>query len=119
MTTPLCTKCNSEFVYSDGSLFICPDCGHEFSQGTLAGEQVGLEDSGGSIIKVLDAHGNELANGDSIIVVKDLKIKGSSEVVKVGSKAKNIRLIEGDHNIDCKIEGQGKIQLKSEYVKKA
>lgn len=109
---PNCPSCNSEFVYEDGELLICPECAHEWPKNAV----VENEDTD---LVVKDAHGNELKDGDSITVIKDLKIKGSSLVVKVGSKAKNIRLVAGDHNIDCKIEGIGPMKLKSEFVKKA
>ncbi len=108
---PACPLCKSEFTYSDGTMMICPDCAHEWNPA----EEVTSE-STGLIIK--DANGNLLADGDSVTVIKDLKVKGSSLVVKVGMKAKNIRLIEGDHNIDCKLDGIGAMQLKSEFVKK-
>ncbi len=108
---PNCPQCNSEFTYEDGALYICPECAHEWSK----------EEAAESAVERVwkDAHGNILNNGDSVTVIKDLKIKGSSSVVKVGTKVKNIRLIEGDHDIDCKIDGIGAMQLKSEFVKKA
>lgn len=108
---PNCPQCNSEFTYEDGALYICPECAHEWSK----------ESAPESAVERVwkDAHGNILNNGDSVTVIKDLKIKGSSSVVKVGTKVKNIRLIEGDHDIDCKIDGIGAMQLKSEFVKKA
>lgn len=106
---PLCPACNSDLVYSDGTQLICPACGHEWNP---------EDESAATGLVVKDAHGNLLADGDSISVIKDLKVKGSSMVIKVGTKAKNIRLIEGDHNIDCKLEGFGAMQLKSEFVKK-
>ena len=110
-TLPACPKCHDEYTYEDGNLLICPSCGHEWSL---------IEAAGGEVAKVWkDAHGNVLQDGDSVTLVKDLKIKGSSSVVKVGTKVKNIRLIEGDHDIDCKIEGFGPMQLKTEFVKKA
>lgn len=107
---PKCPKCGSEFTYQDGEMFICPECAHEWS-GTEAAEDDGL------VVK--DANGNLLQDGDSVAVIKDLKVKGSSDVVKVGTKVKNIRLVDGDHNIDCKIDGIGAMKLKSEFVKKA
>src|SRR5690349_18041401 len=110
-TVPNCPQCNSEYTYQDGPLFICPECGNEWS---LAETESAHEYA----LLVKDAHGNILANGDSVTVIKDLKIKGSSSVVKVGTKVKNIRLVEGDHNIDWKIEGIGTMKLKSEFVKK-
>lgn len=108
---PNCPQCNSEFTYEDNAFYICPECAHEWSKEAVT--EVATE----RVWK--DAHGNVLNNGDSVTVIKDLKIKGSSSVVKVGTKVKNIRLIEGDHDIDCKIDGIGAMQLKSEFVKKA
>ena len=109
---PPCPQCQSALTYEDGPLLICPECGHEWSR-DAASEAVEAP----RIWK--DAHGTELKDGDTVTVIKDLKIKGSSAVVKVGTKVKHIRLIEGDHDIDCKIEGFGSMQLKSEYIKKA
>ena len=108
---PKCPQCNSEYTYEDGVNYVCPECAHEWPQ--QAAEAV--EET--RVWK--DANGNVLQDGDSVTVIKDLKIKGSSSVVKVGTKVKNIRLIEGDHDIDCKIDGIGAMQLKSEFVKKA
>ncbi len=108
---PACPKCNSEYTYSDGTMMICPDCAHEWNPSDEAEVE-----SGALVVK--DANGNILQDGDSVTVIKDLKVKGSSLVVKVGMKAKNIRLIDGDHNIDCKLDGIGAMQLKSEFVKK-
>lgn len=110
-TLPNCPKCNSEYTYQDGLLFICPECAHEWTTQT---EEKTTEDK--RIIK--DANGNILNDGDTVTVIKDLKVKGSSLVVKVGTKVKNIRLIDGDHDIDCKIDGIGAMKLKSEFVKK-
>ena len=109
---PNCPKCNSEYTYEDGSLFVCPECGHEW---TLEAETEKSEDK--KIVK--DANGNILNDGDSVTVIKDLKVKGSSSALKQGTKVKNIRLVDGDHNIDCKIDGFGAMQLKSEFVKKS
>jgi protein PhnA len=110
-TLPPCPKCNSEFTYEDGSSLICPECAHEWSATSDAG--------GAEQMRVWrDAYGNELHNGDSVTIIKDLKVKGSSAVVKVGTKVKGIRLVEGDHDIDCKIPGIGAMGLKSEFVKK-
>ncbi len=103
--------CNSEYTYEDGTLLICPECGHEW---TLQGDQEQDEDK--KIVK--DANGNVLHDGDTITVIKDLKVKGSSSVLKQGTKVKNIRLVDGDHDIDCKIDGFGPMKLKSEFVKK-
>ena len=108
---PNCPKCNSEYTYEDESHFICPECAHEW---TLELETKKSEDK--KIIK--DANGNVLNDGDSITVIKDLKVKGTSLVVKIGTKVKNIRLVDGDHDIDCKIDGFGAMKLKSEFVKK-
>ena len=112
MSLPACPKCQSEFTYEDGDLLICPECAHEWSK-TASAEAV----DEAKVWK--DAFGNLLADGDSVTLVKDLKLKGSSSVIKVGTKVKNIRLVEGDHDIDCKIEGFGAMQLKSEFVKKS
>ncbi|HEY0939686.1 MAG TPA: zinc ribbon domain-containing protein YjdM [Steroidobacter sp.] len=111
---PPCPQCNSSLTYEDAALFVCPECGHEWSR--QAAEQPDPDDQPR---KVRDAVGNELQDGDSVTVIKDLKVKGSSLVVKMGTKVKNIRLVEGDHDIDCKIDGIGAMQLKSEFVKKA
>lgn len=109
---PNCSKCKSIYTYQDGEMYVCPECGHEWSIEPL--RENATEDS---IVK--DSNGNILNDGDTIIVTKDLKVKGSSSVVKVGTKVKNIRLVDGDHNVDCKIEGIGAMKLKSEFVKKA
>ncbi|KXB31658.1 MULTISPECIES: zinc ribbon domain-containing protein YjdM [Dechloromonas] len=108
---PKCPQCSSEFTYEDGSMYVCPECAHEWSKeaGAESAEQA-------KVWK--DANGNVLQDGDTVTVIKDLKIKGSSSVVKVGTKVKNIRLIDGDHDIDCKIDGIGAMQLKTEFVKK-
>lgn len=109
---PKCPQCSSEFTYEDGSNFVCPECAHEWSKDAPVanGEQQRI---------YKDAFGNVLVDGDSVTVIKDLKVKGSSSVVKVGTKVKNIRLVDGDHDIDCKIDGIGAMQLKTEFVKKA
>ncbi len=109
---PKCPQCASEFTYQDGALYVCPECAHEWSPQDAA-------EAGETRRVWRDANGNELHDGDSVTVIKDLKIKGSSAVVKVGTKVRNIRLTEGDHDIDCKIDGIGAMQLKSEFVKKA
>ncbi len=108
---PNCPKCNSEYTYEDGNLFVCPECAHEW---TLELEAENSEDT--KVIK--DANGNILNDGDSVTVIKDLKVKGTSSVVKIGTKVKSIRLVDGDHDIDCKIDGFGAMKLKSEFVKK-
>jgi protein PhnA len=108
---PACPQCASEFTYQDGAMFVCPECAHEWSgEAAAAVEETRV---------VRDAVGNALQDGDSVTVIKDLKVKGSSLVVKVGTKVKNIRLVDGDHDIDCKIDGIGAMGLKSEFVKKA
>lgn len=109
MSLPSCPECQSEYTYEDGNLYVCPECGHEWSQDAAEADDE-------KVIK--DSNGNPLADGDTITVIKDLKIKGSSSVVKVGTKVKNIRLVDGDHDIDCKIPGIGAMKLKSEFVKK-
>ena len=109
---PPCPLCASEFTYEDGGHFVCPECAHEWNKNDSS---VSSDDS----IIVKDSVGNILQDGDTITVIKDLKVKGSSSVVKVGTKVKNIRLVDGDHDIDCKIDGFGAMQLKSEFVKKA
>ncbi len=106
---PPCPKCESPYTYEDGAMWVCPECGHEWSAHDV-------EESAEKVIK--DANGNPLSDGDTVTVIKDLKVKGSSSVVKVGTKVKNIRLVDGDHDIDCKIDGIGAMKLKSEFVKK-
>lgn len=109
---PSCPQCHSEYTYHDGSLWVCSECSHEWS-----GDGSSDTQDDARIIK--DANGNVLQDGDTVTVIKDLKVKGSSLVVKVGTRVKNIRLVEGDHDIDCKIDGIGAMKLKSEFVKKA
>lgn len=104
---PKCPECQSIYTYEDGALYVCPECSHEWSQ---------IEVSDEKIIK--DANGNILNDGDTVTVIKDLKVKGSSSVIKVGTKVKNIHLVDGDHDIDCKIDGIGAMKLKSQFVKK-
>ncbi len=113
MENSQCPQCQSENIYHDGTLWNCPDCAHEWSEWSEA--------SAAADQLVRDAHGNELKDGDSVTVIKDLKVKGSSSSVKVGTKVKNIRIIDAEdgHNISCKIEGFGAMNLKSEFVKKA
>ncbi|MEY3428420.1 MAG: hypothetical protein RIS60_1772 [Pseudomonadota bacterium] len=111
MTLPTCPQCQSEFTYEDGANFVCPECAHEWPQ------HVQVEMDTVKIFK--DASGNVLQDGDTVTLIKDLKLKGSSSVIKVGTKVKNIRLVEGDHDIDCKIDGFGAMQLKTEFVRKA
>ena len=108
---PNCPKCNSEYTYEDGSMYVCPECAHEWSQ--HAEVEVNSDEK---VFK--DCNGNILKDGDSVTVIKDLKVKGSSLVVKQGTKVKNIRLVDGDHDIDCKIDGIGAMSLKTQFVKK-
>lgn len=108
---PPCPKCSSNYTYKDENLIICPECAYEWNPNEKAEE---LEHKK----RILDANGNALHDGDSITIIKNLKVKGTSSVVEIGTKVKNIRLVEGDHNIDCKIEGIGAMKLKSEFVKK-
>lgn len=110
---PPCPKCKSEFTYESDNMMVCPECFHEWDQAEIDAE---LADT---VFKVLDSNGNELQNGDSVIIIKDLPVKGAPKPVKAGTKVKNIRLTDGDHNIDCKIEGFGAMGLKSEFVRKA
>jgi protein PhnA len=109
---PECPECGSTYTYEDGDRYVCPECAHEWAKDAPVGnaDQEPL---------VRDAHGNVLNDGDTVTLIKDLKVKGSSTVLKVGTKVKNIRIVAGDHDIDCKIEGVGAMQLKSEFVKKA
>lgn len=108
---PNCPQCNSEYTYEQDSLLVCPECGHEWAL------QADSDNTGDQKI-VKDANGNILNDGDTVSVIKDLKVKGTSSVVKIGTKVKNIRLVDGDHDIDCKIDGFGAMKLKSEFVKK-
>ncbi len=106
---PNCPKCSSAYVYEDGAFLICPECAHEWSPETES-------ESDEKVVK--DFNGSILQDGDSVSVIKDLKVKGTSSVIKIGTKVKGIRLVEGDHDIDCKIDGFGAMKLKSEFVKK-
>ena len=108
---PNCPKCDSEYTYEDGDVFICPECANEWTLDSTSNENV-------DAIIVKDSNGNILNDGDSVTIIKDLKVKGSSTPLKQGTKVKGIRLVEGDHNIDCKINGFGAMKLKSEFVKK-
>ena len=110
-TLPPCPQCRSAYTYEDGAQLVCPECGHEW----LAEAPGNGDDE--RVIK--DANGSLLQDGDTVTVIKDLKVKGSSLVVKVGTKVKNIRLVDGDHDIDCRIDGIGAMKLKSEFVRKA
>jgi protein PhnA len=108
---PKCPECSSTYTYEDGAMYVCPECAHEWPLTPAAQEDAGL------VVK--DAFGTILQNGDTVTLIKDLKVKGASSSLKVGTKVKNIRLVDGDHNIDCKIDGFGAMSLKSEFVKKA
>lgn len=110
-TTPLCPKCSSEYTYEDRGITICSMCAHEWNK-----DEKQSSDSNERVVK--DAYGSILKDGDTVTVIKDLKIKGASSVVKVGTKVKNIKLVDGDHDIDCKIDGIGQMGLKSQFVKK-
>ena len=109
---PKCPKCGSEYTYEDGNMFVCPECAHEWGKDAVA-------ESAEDKRVVHDANGTVLNDGDTVTVIKDLKVKGTSSVVKVGTKVRSIRLVDGDHDIDCKIDGIGAMQLKSQFVKKA
>jgi len=108
---PACPACASGLTYEDGPMLVCPECAHEWSPA--------LDASADKSDVVRDANGNVLADGDTVTVIKDLKVKGASQALKVGTKVKNIRLVGGDHNIDCKIDGFGAMKLKSEFVRKS
>ncbi|EPH93707.1 putative alkylphosphonate utilization operon protein PhnA [Enterococcus faecalis 13-SD-W-01] len=110
MTLPNCPMCDSAYTYEDRDMYVCPECGHEWKAAETEETETGL------VVK--DANGNLLQEGDSVTVIKDLKVKGASGAIKQGTKVKNIRLVEGDHNIDCKVDGFGPMKLKSEFVKK-
>ena len=107
---PNCPQCNSEYVYEDGVLLVCPECAYEWNPTEVADVEEGLV--------AIDANGNKLADGDIVTLIKDLKVKGAPKDLKQGTRVKNIRIVEGDHNIDCKIDGFGAMKLKSEFVKK-
>ncbi len=109
MSLPPCPACQSPYSYEDQGRLVCPECAHEWMPGESAADEHAA---------VVDANGNTLADGDTVSVIKDLKLKGGGGVVKVGTKVKNIRLVDGDHNIDCKVDGLGALKLKSEFVKK-
>jgi protein PhnA len=112
-TMPACPQCHSDVTYEDGASFVCAECAHEWSKATAAA----APESGAKVFH--DSNGNPLADGDSVVVIKDLKVKGASSALKAGTKVKNIRLVDGDHDIDCRIDGFGAMKLKSEFVKKA
>ena len=107
---PNCPKCHSEYVYEDGSLLVCPECAYEWNPAEAAEVEEG--------VVAIDANGNKLTDGDTVTLIKDLKVKGAPKDLKQGTRVKNIRIVEGDHNIDCKIDGFGAMKLKSEFVKK-
>ncbi len=111
-----CPKCQSPYGYPTGTSMMCPECGHEWNPEELT-EQTAAEES--DVLVVKDANGNVLQDGDTVVLIKDLPVKGASKPIKAGTKVKNIRLTEGDHNIDCKVEGFGAMALKSIYVRKA
>jgi protein PhnA len=113
---PACPKCNSELAYQDGQMYVCPECAHEWALTSSATAPV-ASDEPERVVR--DSNGNVLQDGDTVIVIKDLPVRGASSALKAGTKVKSIRLVEGDHNIDCKIEGFGGMKLKSEFVKKA
>ena len=110
-TLPPCPKCQSEFVYQDQEMLICPECAHEWNPSVAEVDEDALD--------VKDANGSQLADGDKVTLIKDLKVKGSSQVLKIGTKATIKRLVDGDHDIDCKVDGVGDMMLKSQFVKKA
>jgi len=112
---PPCPKCNSQYTYEDRDNLVCPECAHEWPKAGAATADVAAEQAR----VVRDANGNVLQDGDTVVLIKDLKVKGASSPLKAGTKVKKIRLVEGDHDIDCKIDGFGGMQLKSEFVKKA
>lgn len=114
-TLPLCPKCNSVYVYESGALLMCPECGHEWNAVVTATEVDATD--GAKVVK--DSNGNILQDGDSVIIIKNLPVKGSPKPIKAGTKVNKIKLVEGDHNIDCKVEGFGSMALKSEFVRKA
>ena len=107
---PSCPKCSSNYVYEDGNIYICPECAQEWAKE----DHLEKMDS----LRASDVNGSAINDGDTVVVVKDLKIKGSSSIIKVGTKIKNVRIVDGDHNIDCKVDGVGAIQLKSEFLRK-
>lgn len=109
---PECPECGSQYTYADGNMYVCPECAHEWAIDAAV-------ESADDAPVFTDANGNVLNDGDTVTVIKDLKVKGSSQVVKVGTKVRNIRLVEGDHDIDCRIDGIGAMKLKSAFVRKA
>jgi protein PhnA len=116
--TPACPNCKSTFAYPTGSSWMCPECGHEWNQDEVDAENLSAEQAGAPTV-VKDANGNVLKDGDDVVMVKDLAVKGAPKALKAGTKVRGIKLVDGDHNIDCRIEGFGAMALKSEFVKKA
>ena len=115
-TLPPCPKCNSVYVYESGALLMCPECGHEWNAADVT-ETVSADADGAFVVK--DSNGNLLQNGDSVILIKNLPVKGAPKPIKAGTKVNNIKLVDSDHNIDCRIEGFGAMAIKSEFVRKA
>jgi protein PhnA len=115
--SPACPKCASALTYQDGQMYVCPECAHEWAIAAASAAASNESDESARVVR--DSNGNVLNDGDTVIVVKDLPVKGASSALKAGTKVKGIRLVEGDHNIDCRIEGFGGMKLKSEFVKKA
>ena len=114
MSLPNCPQCQSVYTYESGALLMCPECGHEWSP-TIVNEEAAQDD----VLVVKDSNGNILQDGDSVIIIKNLPVSGAPKPIKAGTKVNKIRLVEGDHNIDCRIEGFGSMALKSEFVRKA
>ncbi len=114
---PPCPKCQSTYAYEDGQLLVCPECAHEWSR--HAPPAPAAEERAEEGLVVRDANGNRLQDGDTVVVVKDLKVKGAPTALKAGTRVRNVRLVDGDHNLDCRIDGFGAMALKSEFVKKA
>lgn len=112
MSLPHCPKCKSEYTYEDGTMLVCPECAHEWNPNATV-------ETDDDVLIIRDANGNQLVPGDVVTLIKDLKVKGTSSVIKIGTKAKINRLVDGDHNIDCKVDVIGEMMLKSEFVKKA
>jgi protein PhnA len=112
----LCPACQSDLAYFDGTLHVCPECAHEWDPSRAPADAAAPVEHG---LIVVDAHGTRLSDGDTVVVIKDLKVRGASGALKVGTRVRGIRLVEGDHNIDCRIDGFGAMQLKSEFVRKA
>ncbi len=116
---PACPKCKCEYTYSNGTLMVCPECFHEWNPEEVDASTSSATKEETASGKVIDSNGNELKEGDTVVVIKDLPVKGSSKAVKAGTKVKNIKLADGDHNISAKVDGFGAMGLKSEFVRKA